>query len=35
QFCKHYRTRCGCAPTDTRREAANRAGGSSASRERH
>jgi len=35
QFCKHYRTRFGCAPTDTRREAANRAGRPLASRERH
>lgn len=26
QFCKHYRARFGCSPTDTRREAANRPG---------
>ncbi|MEI5681060.1 MULTISPECIES: helix-turn-helix domain-containing protein [unclassified Mesorhizobium] len=35
QFCKHYRTRFGCSPTDTRREAAVRAGHASALRGRH
>jgi AraC-like DNA-binding protein len=35
QFCRHYRTRFGCSPSDTRREAMRQAGHVSGSRRRH